>query len=124
MAKDFDITKKGYAKARYNDSHVAELAKCMIDPLYFAEKYIMIQHPIFGRIPFVPYPFQRRIIKAFHDNRNCIAMTSRQSGKCCSFATLITKNTGQIQIGKLFKFNLREKIINYLENILIKIVAD
>jgi hypothetical protein len=93
MARDdLQIIKKGYSRDRYTPSQYQELAKCMVDPIYFIEKYMMIQHAIQGRVPFKMYPFQHRMIRAMHENRYTILMTSRQIGKTtCAAGYLLWK---------------------------------
>ncbi|MNK29826.1 Terminase-like family protein [compost metagenome] len=87
-----DIIKKGYQKDLFNKEREDELLKCASDPLYFIEKYVMIQHPTKGRVPFRVYPFQRELIRAFHENRRVVALTARQMGKTtCAAAFLLWK---------------------------------
>lgn len=120
MANQIEITKKGYTKDTYQDQKILELARCMVDPVYFIEKYVMIQHPLQGRIKFVPYSFQVDMIRAFHDNRNIICCTSRQMGKTTTYLTIITKNGKYVKLGSLIPLNFREKIVAYFENLLLK----
>lgn len=94
MAKsdDVEIVKKGYQKDLFNQYREEELALCANDPLYFIEKYVKIQHPMKGRVPFRVYPFQRELISAFHENRRVVALTARQMGKTtCAAAFLLWK---------------------------------
>jgi hypothetical protein len=80
-SKEIEIIKKGYSKDRFNLNQIEELKKCMSDPLYFCKNYMKIQHPMKGRVPFVPYPYQEELINMFHQNRWSIALTGRQQGK-------------------------------------------
>src|SRR4051794_33959226 len=54
---------------------------CVDDPLYFMRHFMRVQHPTKGSVAFDPFPFQVRLIEAFHKNRFCIALTARQAGK-------------------------------------------
>lgn len=91
-SKDIEIVKKGYSKDRYTINHIDELRMCMSDPIYFCEKYVKVQHPTKGRLPFHLYPYQVNLINAFHKNRYCIALTARQMGKTtCAAAFLLWK---------------------------------
>lgn len=82
MSKDeTDVIKKAYSKSSYTEQSMLELVQCVEDPLYFMRKFMKIQHPMKGAIPFEPYPFQLDIINAFHSNRFTIALTARQMGK-------------------------------------------
>ena len=58
----------------------AEYVKCAKDPVYFMRKYVKIQHPIRGTIPFLTYPFQDRAVADFGKYRKNIVLKSRQMG--------------------------------------------
>ena len=59
---------------------VKELVKCGKDPAYFINRYVQIQHPIKGRIPFHTFPFQDDCLTDFNDHRFNIVVKSRQLG--------------------------------------------
>ncbi len=59
---------------------VEELKKCSEDPTYFIRKYVLIEHPIKGIIPFDLYRFQERIISEIQDHRFNIIRKFRQAG--------------------------------------------
>jgi len=57
-----------------------EYKRCAQDPVYFLKKYCMIQHPQRGRLNFILYKFQERVLE---DLRSCdynIILKSRQLG--------------------------------------------
>jgi hypothetical protein len=57
-----------------------EYIKCAKDPIYFMKKYVKIQHPTRGTLPFITYPFQDKALENFvHHNQNII-LKSRQMG--------------------------------------------
>lgn len=57
-----------------------EYIKCAKDPIYFMKKYVKIQHPTRGTLPFLTYPFQDKALEDFvHHNQNII-LKSRQMG--------------------------------------------
>ena len=95
MAKSLDgnLIKKAHAPLKYTLEEIEHLEKCMdpVDgPLYFAKNFIRIQHPVRGSIPFEPYEYQVRLIDAYHNNKQCIAMLPRQMGKTtCAVAYLL-----------------------------------
>ena len=95
MGKSLDgnLIKKAHAQIRYTLEEVTHLENCMDPvngPLYFAKNFIKIQHPTRGSIPFEPYPYQERLIDAYHNNKQCIAMLPRQMGKTtCAVAYLL-----------------------------------
>jgi len=59
---------------------VDEIMKCGQDPVYFIKKYLYIQHPVKGRLPFELYPFQEECIQGFLDYKFNIVLKSRQLG--------------------------------------------
>ena len=95
MAKSLDgnLIKKAHAPQRYTLEEVKHLEACMdpvTGPIYFAKNFLKIQHPTRGSIPFIPYDYQERLIDAYHNNKQCIAMLPRQMGKTtCACAYLL-----------------------------------
>ena len=57
-----------------------EYSKCLRDPIYFMKKYVKIQHPIRGTIPFDTYLFQDETLGELAKNRFNIILKSRQMG--------------------------------------------
>jgi len=95
MAKSLDgnLIKKAHAPQRYTLEEVKHHEACMdpvTGPIYFAKNFLKIQHPTRGSIPFEPYEYQERLIDAYHNNKQCIAMLPRQMGKTtCACAYLL-----------------------------------
>lgn len=58
----------------------AEYAKCLVDPLYFMKKYVKIQHPTRGTLPFLTWAFQDDTLNGFVANSKNIILKSRQMG--------------------------------------------
>lgn len=58
----------------------AEIVKCGQDPVYFINKYMKVQHPKRGTIPFKTYDFQNDVITAMREHRFNIVLKSRQLG--------------------------------------------
>jgi hypothetical protein len=82
MAKEIEIIKKGYSRDRFGLNQIEELRRVMSDPIYFCKKYVKIQHPTKGRVPFELYPVPgRAMINTFFKYRYSIALTARQMGK-------------------------------------------
>lgn len=68
-------------KVDFTRDQVDEYLKCAADPEYFIVKYMKIVHVDRGLINFDMYPYQRRMITAFHKKRFIITKMPRQSGK-------------------------------------------
>ena len=68
---------------------VNEIIKCGKDPTYFINKYVKIQHPTRGSVPFATYKFQDGCVEAFLEHRLNIVLKSRQLGLstvCAAYA--------------------------------------
>ena len=59
---------------------IKEIVRCGKDPVYFLNKYVKIQHPTRGLIPFNTYKFQDECLDNFVQNRFNIILKSRQLG--------------------------------------------
>ncbi len=57
-----------------------EYKKCKLDPVYFMNKYVFVQHPKRGRVLFNLYPFQSRVLRLLKSENNSIILKSRQLG--------------------------------------------
>lgn len=65
----------------YTYEQLAEIKRCMQDPVYFIQHHVKVQHPKLGVIPFKLRPYQIRMIKGFQDNRYVVVLSARQTGK-------------------------------------------
>ena len=61
-----------------------EYKRCMIDPVYFAEKYVKVISLDQGLVPFLLYPYQKQMFRQFTNNRFNVVLACRQSGKSIS----------------------------------------
>lgn len=86
---------------QYTDWELEEFQRCMLDPIYFASKYCKFQNDK-GRTTVELRPFQEDILHMLcdqhyseelndmvPDNRNCILMASRQTGKTTTTAAFM-----------------------------------
>ena len=62
------------------EHQVKEIVNCGKDPIYFMTKYLKIQHPLKGLIPFKTYDFQNDCVLDFNKHRFNIILKSRQLG--------------------------------------------
>jgi len=65
----------------FTQDQVREYVKCAQDPVYFIEKYAKIVSLDDGVVPFIMFPYQRRIIESIHNNKNILGKLFRQAGK-------------------------------------------
>jgi hypothetical protein len=121
MAKQIEIVKKGHKIERFTDETKRELRRCMEDPIYFIENYVMIQHPTEGRVPCVLYDYQKELVRTFHENKKTVALLGRQMGKCLTYNTRISKNGQLEKIGSLKKPALSTRLVDWLEKRLINL---
>lgn len=77
----FDLIKKPNIKTDWTEERLNDLVLCADDPLYFMTRFMRIQHPTRGALPFQPYAYQKRMVVAMHHHRFSIMMTARQMGK-------------------------------------------
>lgn len=80
MAKNPNL-KRAHATSEFDGEKILELKRCKKDPIYFMEKYVKVQHPTKGAVPFVLYEYQKEMVLAIHENKDTILLCSRQMGK-------------------------------------------
>ena len=73
--------KKANVQQEWTKEELQEYKKCMDDPQYFIQNYIMIVSLDEGLVPFKLYDFQKEMVGTFHNNRFTICKLPRQSGK-------------------------------------------
>jgi hypothetical protein len=73
--------KKANIQQEWTKEELQEYKRCMDDPQYFVENYIMIVSLDEGLVPFKLYDFQKEMVGTFHNNRFTICKLPRQSGK-------------------------------------------
>ena len=66
--------------ANNKQRQIKEIVKCGKDPSHFFNKYVKIQHPTRGTIPFKTYRFQDDCVKDFNEHRFNVIVKSRQLG--------------------------------------------
>jgi hypothetical protein len=78
------LTKKAHTKESFTELQIEDLLKCADENSgyhYFCENFFYIQHPVKGKMLFVPYEYQTRLLNAYHGHRFNINMLPRQMGK-------------------------------------------
>jgi hypothetical protein len=80
---------KAGAKVPRTPDQAMEVARCMADPVYFAENYVKIIHTERGVIPFIPYDYQREMIEDMNAFRYNVFCCSRQSGKSITVVSFL-----------------------------------
>ena len=83
---------KAGTKKDFTPEQQEEIAKCIADPVYFAETYFKIVHQDEGLIPFKLFDYQRRALNLAFHGRKFLMAASRQCGKT-TFATAIILHT-------------------------------
>jgi len=73
--------KKANQQEEYTYEQIQELKRCAQDPVYFIKHYVKIVHPTKGTVPFELFPYQEKMIEAFHDEQYTIVLSARQTGK-------------------------------------------
>ena len=76
--------KRDGVTTNWTNDDVAEYAKCMYNPSYFASTYCKIISLDEGLVSFELYPYQEKMFESFTANRFNIVLACRQSGKSIS----------------------------------------
>ena len=96
-------------QVQFSQEQLIEIAKCTNDPIYFIENYMQVRNMDAGYVQFKLYDFQKKMVKAFHENRWTTVLCGRQQGKCVFSDTVSTfrhKETGEIvktTVGQFFE---------------------
>lgn len=85
----------------FTAEQVKELKRCARDPIYFIKKYVMIQHPTRGAVPFELYPYQEKMIRGYQENRYVVVLSARQTGKALALDTPIPTPSGWTTMGDI-----------------------
>lgn len=72
------LLKRANVANEFSQEQLFELAKCAVDPVYFAKNYIKIVNIDDGLVPFDMWPFQEKMLRIFHENRFSICKLPRQ----------------------------------------------
>ena len=85
------LVKTPHTTENMDQQELMEIARCTLDPIYFARNYCYIRsESAGGKVIFDMYDYQERLIQSYHDNRFCVALMPRQSGKTtCAAAYLL-----------------------------------
>lgn len=70
----------------FTEEQIEEYKKCAADIEYFIQTYVKIIHVDKGLISFVPFSFQREMLRTFVDENKVIVKLPRQSGKTTTTA--------------------------------------
>lgn len=92
---------RGNSQFKWTDSMIEELKLCNKSILHFAEQYFYITTLDDGKKKIELYKYQKRLLKAFKNERFNIVLSSRQSGKALALDTPIPTPNGFVNIGDL-----------------------
>ena len=73
----------------WTEETIEEYQKCMESPQYFIETYVQIVHVDRGLVPFNMYPYQKKMIQTFTDDRFVICKMPRQTGKSTTIVSFL-----------------------------------
>lgn len=111
---------------RMSQNEINEYIKCKTDLHYFAENYCWVKGEKGEPVKIKLRDYQEEILDNFFKNRFNILMSSRQSGKCLYFNTIIyIENNNQryfTRIGSLYYYILsKSRQLTFLEKMKIKL---
>jgi len=81
---DNKLVKTAYSSQKFTEKYIEDLLKCSdpdTGPHYFLENFFYIQHPVKGKLKYVPFEYQIRLINSYHGNRFNVNLLPRQTGK-------------------------------------------
>jgi len=81
--------KRANVNIPFTKEQIIEYKKCSMDPIYFTKNYVKIINIDEGLVPFDMYPYQRKMVKTFAENRYTICKLPRQSGKTTTVAAYV-----------------------------------
>jgi hypothetical protein len=84
-----NVQKNASAGVEYNGDRMQELLRCAMSASYFINKYVKIQHPMKGQVPFSLYPYQFKMLETMQHNRKTIVLSARQTGKSQTSAAFL-----------------------------------
>ena len=108
--------KKVGQKIPMSKAQIIEFTKCADNPIYFIENYVKIITIDEGVIPFQLRNYQKKMVKAFHNNNRVIVRAARQSGKTDTSAAYMLWHA-------LFNGNKRTAILANKETIATEILS-
>ena len=73
----------------WTEESVEEYRKCMEDPQHFIENYVKVIHVDKGLIRFDMYPYQKKMIDSFVNDRFVICKMPRQTGKSTTIISFL-----------------------------------
>lgn len=119
---DLSTIKKPGTKDRISreefEKRIIEIAKCKRDICYFASKYFRIITLDAGLTIIKLYPKQEDLLRFFVNEKRCICLASRQTGKCVfknSKITVRNKENGKISetsIEEFYRLNMTNEQIH------------
>ena len=73
----------------WTEESVGEYQLCWENPEHFIEKYVKIVHVDRGLVPFDMYPYQKKMIHTFQEDRFVICKMPRQTGKSTTIISFL-----------------------------------
>ena len=80
---------KSVGHVEWTEESVEEYRKCMEDPQHFIENYVKVIHVDKGLIRFDMYPYQKKMINSFINDRFVICKMPRQTGKSTTIISFL-----------------------------------
>tara|TARA_R100000664_G_C2757576_1_gene145924 strand:- start:1488 stop:4028 length:2541 start_codon:yes stop_codon:yes gene_type:complete len=100
---EIEAIKKPQDERPLTEEQAEEWLKCKHDKYYWMENYVKVTTPD-GLMTYTPRKYQKRILSMIAENRFCIAISGRQTGKALDVSTPIPtpngfKRMGDIEVG-------------------------
>lgn len=106
----------------YTQDEIEEMVRCKMDVNYFANHYAYTMNPSTGALNLITLrDYQEDLLNTINDNRYCVIVAARQSGKCVSPNTSIETKDDKIKIIDLF-FE-KKTFLSRIHRLLLKIYS-
>ena len=114
--------RKPHLLFEYTQEEIEELVRCKGDVNYFANHYAYTMNPSTGALNLITLrDYQEDLLNTINNNRYCVIVAARQSGKCESPLSVIETPNGKKQISGLF--TERKTLLSRIHDLLLKIYS-
>ena len=86
---DNKLVKSAHQTQKFTEEDIERLLKCQdinTGADFFLNNFFYIQHPVKGKLQYIPYEFQTKLLQSYNGHRFSINMLGRQMGKTTTAA--------------------------------------
>lgn len=114
--------RKPHLLFEYTQDEIEELVRCKNDVNYFANHYAYTMNPSTGALNLITLrDYQEDLLNTINDNRYCVIVAARQSGKCESPLSTVETPDGEKRMVDLF--DEKKTLLSRIHRLLLKIYS-